>query len=155
MKQSPQLNAAQARMRPGVITLEGFLGPDRRKLIEIIDADHATVRGLGLQHDQIAGRLRFFTERGKAGLGAPVRVDDDYEVEVQEARGFLTCPWGHRGKFRKSITTVRNLKTREAARWSPLCVHLIETHGFYEGVGAAYRKDPAALARVLDIQPAE
>jgi hypothetical protein len=34
-------------------------------------------------------------------------------------------------------------------------IHLIDSHGFYEGKGSPFRLEPAALVEILDIQPAQ
>ena len=43
MKQTPELDRAQAAMRPGAITQDGFLGPDARKLADIVAGDRRAV----------------------------------------------------------------------------------------------------------------
>ena len=53
MKQVPDWQRVQANLRPGAVTLQGFLGDDGRDLVQIIDEDDATVRRLGLTHAQI------------------------------------------------------------------------------------------------------
>ena len=58
MKQSPDLTTAQERMKPGVITSCGFLGPDRRNLIEILVEDEALVQRLNTTHKKIAQRMK-------------------------------------------------------------------------------------------------
>ena len=35
MKQTPEFDRIQQQMQPGIIALDGFLGDDKRKLIEI------------------------------------------------------------------------------------------------------------------------
>ena len=39
MKQTPEYDKIQEQMRKGVITLDGFLGTDERKLVDIIASD--------------------------------------------------------------------------------------------------------------------
>ncbi|MHC4591813.1 MAG: hypothetical protein ACYS8L_03845 [Planctomycetota bacterium] len=53
MRQPPLLKMVQDRMRPGLITRDGFLGTDRRQLLEILEEDQNTVSALGLRHEQI------------------------------------------------------------------------------------------------------
>lgn len=151
MKQSAELEAVQARMKPGVLTQQGFLGPDARKLADILDADQAAVLRLGLTHARIAERLEAFREAGLKGLGTEVPVPPHFEVRVDGARGVLPCPFGHKGVFDKTFTWVRNRRLGEALSCSDLQLHLIREHGFYEGEGSEYRLDPARLARVLEL----
>ena len=58
MKQMPGLDKVQANMHPGVISLEGFLGDDARKLADILIEDDAAVRRLGLTHARIAAGMQ-------------------------------------------------------------------------------------------------
>jgi hypothetical protein len=151
VKQSRQDDTIQDQMRPGIITHDGLLGTDRRKLRDILDADDAAVRRLGLTHAAVAARMRELRDAGAQGLGEPVTVLDHFEVRVDSVRGQLPCPFPHEGLCRKEFVDVRNLKTGERATFTELNIHLIEAHGFYEGAGSPFRQDPATLARVLQI----
>jgi len=151
MKQSAMDEAVQSQMRPGVLTRDGMLGDDRRKLGEILDADDAAVRRLGLTHACIAARMRELRDAGARGLGEPIRVAGHVEIRVDSARGQLPCPFRHEGMFRKEFVEVTNLKSGRQISFTALNMHLIETHGFYEGLGSPYRQDPETLARVLEI----
>ncbi len=153
MKQSKKDDIIQEQMRPGAITRDGLLGEDRRKLRDVIEADDATVNRLGLSHARIAARLRELRDAGARGLGEPIRVDDRFEIRVDAARGKLPCPFGHPGLYGKEFIIVRNLSSGEQVTFTRLNIHLIEAHGFYEGIGSPYRQDPETLARVLGITP--
>ncbi|HRR34135.1 MAG TPA: hypothetical protein P5026_08565 [Kiritimatiellia bacterium] len=151
MKQSRQDDIIQDRMRPGVITRDGLLGHDRRPLRDILEADDAEVRRLGLTHAAIAARMRALRDAGAEGLGEPVTVLDHFEVRVDSVRGLLPCPFPHEGLCRKEFVDVRNLRSGGQVVYTELNIHLIEAHGFYEGLGAPFRQEPAILARVLEI----
>jgi len=151
MKQSPQMNAVQARMAPGAITLDGFLGSDRRTLSEILEEDANTVNRLGLTHEQIADRLDYFTQRGRRGLETAVLVDGRYEVRVRSVRGCLPCPWGHKGLLAKENTFLKDAQTGEEMMWTALLSHLIREHGFYQGRGSIFRMEPERAKRVLGL----
>lgn len=153
MKQSARDDLIQEQMGPGVIAQEGMLGSDRRKLRDILDADDAAVRRLGLTHAAIAARMRELRDAGAAGLGLAVKVGECFEVRVDSARGGLPCPFLHDGLYQKEFVEVRNTRTGEQVTFSELNVHMIEAHGFYEGVGSPYRLDPDVLARVLEVRP--
>lgn len=155
MKQTPELSAAQEQMRPGFISRDGFLAPDRRPLRAILEEDEARVAALGLTHQAIAERLRHFTEAAKARLGAPLVLEEVYEVRADDARGPLPCPWPHPGTFAKTNIRLCRLDTGEALQWTELHIHLIEAHGFYQGVGSAYRLSPETLQRVLEVGETE
>ncbi len=153
MKQSAKDDSVQDQMKPGVITRDGMLGEDRRKLCDILEADAAAVSRLGLTHARIAARMRELRDAGAAGLGLPTRVLERFEVRVDSVRGKLPCPFLHKGLFQKEFVEVCNVRSGERVMFTELNTHLIEAHGFYEGLGSAYRQDPETLARVLEIEP--
>jgi hypothetical protein len=151
VKQPPHLARAQGRMAPGVITLDGFLGPDPRELIEILQDDDGVVHRLGLSHREVADALERLTHRAVEALGSPVR-DGVYELQAEESRGGLPCPFGHAGLFDKTVVEARRVDTGQTLTWSALHVHLIGEHGFYEGRGSVFRLEPAVLAKFLGLE---
>lgn len=151
MKQTPEMEKIQAQMQPGVLTRDGFLGSDRRKLADILDADDAEVNRLGLTHEGIAARMRELRDAGKKGIGLPIRVGGDFEVRVDSVRGKLPCPFGHAGLFQKMNTTVRNLAGGGEVTYTDLNIHMIGEHGFYEGRGSGFRLEPAELKEILAV----
>lgn len=155
MKQTPEMERIQQQMLPGVISYDGFLGSDKRLLCEIMDADEAAVRRMGLSHDAIAARMRELRNAGARGLGQTTSVDPHFEVTVDAVRGKLPCPFLHEGLFEKIYTIVKNTVSGESVTYTDMNIHMIEAHGFYEGEGAPFRQDPATLVRVLEIVPDE
>lgn len=155
MRQTPELNTVEARMRSGAIVREGFLGTDHRTLSEILDEDQNTVNRLGVTHAQIADRMDHLCEEGKGGLGTTVRVDADFEVSVQSVRGFLPCPWGHKGLYPKLNVHVRNRRTGRTMLWTGMQIHLIREHGFYQGRGSGFRIEPEDAVEILDVKPTQ
>jgi len=154
MKESPNTRDLRSNLEPGKLSAEGFLGTDTRSLEEIIRKDRETIESLGHTHIAIARRMRELTEAGKTGLGRPVLVDGVLEVSVADARGAIACPFRDRTYTDKQVTVVTHTQTGQSLRWSDLNIHLVEAHGFYEGEGAPFRIDPAALIRLIDV-PAE
>jgi len=152
MKQTPDLDEAQRRMAPGVISLHGFLGDEERPLRAILADDAQRVSSLGLSHTVIAERMRCLTEVAKARLGAKVVVEGIFEIHVDDTRGSMPCPWPHPGLYSKVVTHLRRLDTGETLAWSDLHVHLIGEHGFYQGPGSPYRLSPSALQRILGLR---
>lgn len=152
MKQTPDLDKAQQNMRPGVITRNGFLGEDRRNLIDVLIDDEARVRRLGVTHAAIATRMRELRAAGVRGLGETISVAPHYEVRVDSVRGRLPCPFVHKGLYPKTNVTVRNLKRDREVTFTDLGIHMIEAHGFYEGLGGDFRLDPEDLVAVLDVE---
>jgi hypothetical protein len=153
MKQSPQLASIQEQMKPGVLTLHGFLGTDERNLVDILIADDGEVRRLGLTHEQIGRRMSHFRELGRKGLGEYIPVAPHFDVRVETVRGKLPSPFGGPGLYEKTNTAVRNNRTGEEIVYSDLQIHLVRDHGFYEGEGSPFRLDPERIAAVLEIEP--
>ena len=117
MKQTVQMDRIQEKMQPGVYTRDGFLGADRRKLIDILIEDDEAVKRMDLSHQRIAERLIELRDAGMRGLGEFINVEPHYEVRVVSVRGKLPCPFGDPGIFPKTNTVVRNTKLdREVSR---------------------------------------
>lgn len=151
MKQTVQMDKIQHSMQPGVLTLEGFLGNDTRKLVDILTDDDAEVKRLGLTHQQIAIKMMEYRDAGLKGLGEFISVPPYFEVRTESVRGKIPCPFGDPGIFPKSNTTVRNLQTDKEITFTELNIHMIYAHGFYEGHGSNFRIDPRELVAVLEI----
>jgi hypothetical protein len=149
--QTPALEEIQKRLAPCDDFRHGFMGTDQRRLGEILQADNATVKNLGLTHKAIADALTRLTEEGKKGQGLPVTVDNKFLITVDMARGKLPCPFGDKGFFRKTSVTLKKISTNEQLAWSDLALHLIEAHGFYQGKGSPFRLDPANIAKILEL----
>ena len=149
MKQSPNLQDIQLAMQPGTLSAEGFLGTDDRSLADILQADQQAIKRMGVTQQAIAAAMRNLTEAGKTGLGKPVDVDGLYEAIDDEFMGRLPCPFRDGFMAEKRITTVRNLTSGQVMTWSDLNIHMIEAHGFFEGLGSHYRLEPATLVEFL------
>ena len=148
MKQDPRLQIVENNMRQGVLATYAFLGSDTRSLADILHADQMAVQELGTDHRNIAAGLRNLTDVGLREIGVPVTVKGFYQVTVEEFKGVIPCPFGDNFQARKVLTQVSS-PTR-TLYWSDLNVHMIEEHGFYEGIGARYRIDPRAIVELLD-----
>jgi hypothetical protein len=155
MKQTVQMDRIQEKMAPGVITLDGFLGSDRRKLVDILIEDDEAVKRSDLNHQQIARRMVELRDAGMQGLGELIDVAPHFEVRVDSVRGKLPCPFGDPGIFPKTNITVRNLRLDREIVYTDLHIHMVGSHGFYEGKGSKFRLEPAALAEILEVQPEE
>jgi hypothetical protein len=152
MKQSKVYAVIQGKMAPGVITRDGFLGEDRRNLVDILTSDDGEARRLGYGHQDIARRMVELRDAGLSGLGEFLDVAPHFEVRVDSVRGKLPCPFGDPGIFQKTNTTVRNKRLSREVTYTDLHIHLIGSHGFYEGKGSLYRLEPAELAEVLEAE---
>jgi hypothetical protein len=152
MKQTVQLRKIQEKMAPGIITRDGFLGEDARALVDILTTDDAEAIRLGLSHVDIAARMIELRDAGAAGLGEPLDVPPHFEVRVDSVRGKLPCPFGDPGIFPKTNTTVRNVRLGRQIVYTDLHIHMIGSHGFYEGRGFPFRLEPRDLVEVLEIK---
>ncbi len=151
MKQTPEYDAIQQQMAPGVITLDGFLGTDTRKLIDILTSDEAKVHALNVTHEAIAERMQYFRDAGLDGLGEFMKVDDHFDVRVDSVRGKLPSPFGGKGMYEKVNTTVRNTISGGEVTFTDLHIHFVRDHGFYEGEGSPFRIEPSQLVDVLEV----
>lgn len=150
MKMSPHYIKAQASMQAGVITSSGFLGDDTRPILDIISHDEETMQKLGLDFEETAAELRRLMIEGRKGLGEPITVDGRYLVQVNEARGFLPCPFQD-GMFRKTNVAVKMDSTDKLLLYSDLSLHLFEVHHFLQGRGSPFRLEPEVLKEFFDL----
>lgn len=151
MKQNPKLKLIQENMQPGSYTAHGFLGDDSRSLKDILRSDDEAVRKMGLTHMDIAARMKYFTDIGKEAPDSVVLLDGIYEVLVDDHRGFIPCPFADNEKELKTNTKLHNRDIDKEIYWSDLNIHMIGSHGFYEGHGSFFRTDPVELARILGL----
>ena len=63
MKQTPEYDKIQENMRKGVITLDGFLGDDTRKLVDIIAEDTFAIHAHHTTKEAIASRMEYFRKQ--------------------------------------------------------------------------------------------
>ena len=155
MKMTPELAKAAEKMKPGVISRDGFFGHDERDLPTIINDQHASCFRLGIHYRDIAAAMRRVGKAGMAGLGGPVTVEKKWEVVADENRGKIPCPWPEPGVYQKTVYTVKNLATATTAQYSELTIHLVEKHDFFRGVGAPFHNSPEHLVAVLEISPSD
>jgi hypothetical protein len=155
MKQTVQFMKIQENMKPGIITRDGFLGSDRRNLIDILIEDEEVVKRMGITHGEISRRMIELRDAGLKGLGNFISIQPHYEIRVDSVRGKLPCPFGDPGVFPKTNITVRNIKKDREITYTDLHIHLIGSHGFYEGKGSAFRLNPQDLVEILEIEKEE
>jgi len=149
MKESPQTKNLEKLLRSSKLVAGGFMGDDARSVYEIIDADMAELSRLDFTAKQVVERMQQITDIAIPGLGTWVKLDEQRQVKIDEAKGWLICPWPHPGKFAKRITTVRLAKSGVSIRWSDLNIHLIGEHGFFEGKGSNFRIEPGKLIAAI------
>jgi hypothetical protein len=153
MKQSPDERRVMERMAPGVLSSGGFLGDDRRRLSEIIDADCAEAVRAGTTFEALAERLGEALDAAVTGLGTAVDVGDGLVTTHREGMGRIPCPFGTCGTFPKGEVELTDRLSGELVVLTALSVHLLAEHGFCGGRGSRYRLEPATLARLFTPAP--
>jgi len=151
MKLSPEDRIITERLAAGVLCRDGFLGDDRRPLPEILEADLATVEALELTHEQIADRLGQALRDAMARYGTPADAGGGLEAVYVEAMGRIPCPFGCGTVAAKGQVELTRTATGRRICFTPLSVHLIEAHGFYQGRGSRFRLDPRDAAEILGL----
>jgi len=149
MKQTPEELTIIKRMAPGLINQHGFLGSDQRHLHEIIQADEEALAALGKNAEEIATRMKYFMDSAAMNYDSVTVIDDCYNVEIASYMGYSICPWPHSGRYSKTLYTLTNTKNNTTVIWTPLHVHMIEEHHFFEGMDAKFRLDPVNLVKAL------
>jgi hypothetical protein len=149
MKISPREQKLEEVLRSSKLVAGGFMGNDRRRLSEIIDADLAAIFRSKLTVKQIAERMQEITQKATEGLGNWVAIDRSRQAMVDEAKGWLACPWPHSGRFAKRVTILKLMKSGATMKWSDLNIHMIAAHGFFEGKGSNFRIEPKLLIEMI------
>jgi hypothetical protein len=149
MKHSPRLQRIVDRMKPGVLSLEGFLGPDARPIKDILDADASAVASLDATHEEFAATLQRLLEEARVRLERDVPLGGGLVARYDERMGRIACPFGECGTFQKG-EVVLTFADGRILRFSPLGVHLIARHGFYGGRGSRYRMEPREIAELSE-----
>jgi hypothetical protein len=151
MKMTPELLQATQAMQPGKISKSGFFGDDPRDLPTLINDQRATCRRLGVSWEAMGKVLASFAEQASKGFGCTLTLDEKWEVCADEHRGKVPCPFPHSGMFQKTVYSVKNLQTGKTIVFTPLSIHLIKKHGFFQGRGAPFYCDPAQIVKVLEM----
>lgn len=145
-----KMDEIERLLRPGELTLSGFLGDDVRPLEEIIGADAQTLADLGLSNEDFAVRMERLTTEGKDLMERPKEVEHRYNIVVRDDRGPMPDPFGGAPK-RKGDTILHDGVTGKDLRWNALTIAMIREHGFFSGRGSPYRLEPDLLAKALNL----
>ncbi|MEW6530839.1 MAG: hypothetical protein AB1473_08400 [Thermodesulfobacteriota bacterium] len=121
-----------------------LLGEDR-PLAKLLQDDAAEVLRLGLDLRRVSAKMERLYREGRKGLGAPVLVDDSFQVTVREDRGIIPCLWRDHFASPKAIIEAVNLQNGKTLTFSVLGWHLISAHGFFQGKGSPFRMEPRVL----------
>ncbi len=150
MKPNPKDQAIMENLEGGRLSKEGFLGEDPRPLQEIIREDLAELEARGLTAQQLAARMRELTKQGLEGMGNPMD-SQGYRLTVEDYMGRIACPFRDGRRMAKRTTIAQHLETGALSQWTDMSIHLIEAHGFFQGIGSPYRLEPMELADFLGL----
>jgi hypothetical protein len=159
MKKLPDEDRLMKRMAPGVLCRDGFLGHDHRTLHEIIENDAHELDHLGVTTEQLADEMERILDAAEGTFGAPVTVTTaggrGLVATYRESMGKIPSPWGG-AVFRKGEVELADPKSGEILqRYTPLSVHLVREHGFFQGRGSRYRIEPDRFVELLGLRPQE
>ncbi len=149
MKQTPEEAKIQERLKPGVVTLDGFLGRDNRHYHDIVSEDLEIVKSYDKTKEELADKMQELTDRAFEYADDEVTLDEIYRVRYQTERGKIVSPFMDKGLHAKGVITLHNLNNGLKVAWTPLHIDMIRRHGFFEGKGAKHRIDPSKLIKAL------
>ena len=149
MKESPVEKKIHNNLKAGVISIDGFLGNDKRHFHEIISEDRAVLIKLETTTEILADRMEHFTQTAFEHYDGPVIIEDHFEVDYRSYRGKMICPFAHSGLYRKGEIILHNKKNDIRINWTPLNIHMLREHGFLEGKGSKHRLEPEKLYKAL------
>jgi hypothetical protein len=136
---------------PSRFSAEGFLGSDQRRPEDIIHDDAAALARLGIDKSKLVDALRNACVAADRGLGAPVRLAGGVSAVSRDWRGRTPSPFPGEGTFAKGETVFSDDTTGASFSISPLSLHLIDKHGFFQGKGSPYRVEPEIAARMMEL----
>ncbi|MCK5803979.1 MAG: hypothetical protein KAI66_14170 [Lentisphaeria bacterium] len=152
MKANPKNIRTRNRMSPGRLSLAGFLGDDPRTLDDIVEADLATLEAEGVSCEQIADFLDHLHEAADSALEAPTSTcSGKATVQLTETMGRIPCPFACGVRAHKAVIQVTI--DGETLQLTPLQIHLIREHSFFQGRGSVFRLEPAHLAQLCRLCP--
>ncbi len=149
MKETPKDKKIHKNLMPGQMSIKGFLGKDKRNFSEIISSDKAALDELELTPQTIADKLQYFTDAAFESYDGSIIIDEKFEVNYNSFRGKLICPFGHLGVYRKGLVILKNLENQTEISWTPLNIHMIREHCFFEGKGSIHRLEPTLLKEAI------
>lgn len=149
MKENPAEQTIRDRLEPGLISVEGFLGTDKRPLADIIAADAGEVEAAGYTAKELGKFLEDLHLAADAGWeGRVPAFDGKITVRSDETLGQIPCPFACGTHCHKSVIGVKDAEGNDLLSYTPLAAHLIRAHGFFEGKGAPCRIEPAELIKL-------
>jgi len=149
MKETPQDKKIMKNLMPGQMSINGFIGEDKRHFNQIICSDRIKLDQLDITTKTLADRLQYFTDIAFESYGGLTIIDEKFVVHYESFRGKLICPFAHNGVYRKGSITLKNMENGIEICWTPLNIHMIREHCFFEGNGSLHRLEPEILKKAL------
>lgn len=149
MKQTPKEEMIQQRLKPGIVTLSGFLGSDNRHYHDIIIEDIDKLKSLGKSKEEVAERMQYITDKAFEYADEKGIVDGIYDVRYQTERGKIMSPFMDNHFSPKGIIYLTNTINNISVKWTPLNIYMIKQYGFFEGRGAIHRTEPEKLVKAI------
>ena len=144
MKRNPANAKAREMMQGGRLSRDGFLGDDPRPLDEIVAADLAVFETAGITREEIADLLDELHRAADEALETPRTLfGGKVKVQLTEVMGRIPCPFGCGAQAHKAAIHVE--AGGVAFTLTPLQIHLIREHGFFQGRGSWFRLEPSEL----------
>ncbi|MDC7125557.1 MAG: hypothetical protein PQJ46_08310 [Spirochaetales bacterium] len=150
MKEDPGMKKVYENMKPGVVSLHGFLGSDKRNIEQIVEHDLVTLGELGLTTETIADMLEKLRDKAFSGFGEWVDIGGGLLAKSDSIRGKLPCPFEHKGLYRKTVTSIRGEGLDKEVIYTDLGIHLVREHGFFQGKGSPFRLEPEQLFYIFE-----
>ncbi|HMD69333.1 MAG TPA: hypothetical protein VKF42_10680 [Chitinivibrionales bacterium] len=149
MKLPPHATDLRKLLGPSRFSADGFLGSDKRSPEDIIHDDIATLARVGIDKSRLVEALRTACAAAERALGRPVPIAARVSAVSRDWRGRTPSPFPGEGTFAKGETIFSNDTTGASFSVSPLSLHLIDKHGFFQGRGSPYRVEPEVAARMM------
>jgi hypothetical protein len=153
MQSSSSEKNLRTQFGPSTFSADGFLGNDPRTPEEIIEEDKAEMARLGVTRDKIGAALRDLYVKAERAMGNPIKISETMTACHDEARGQIPSPYPGDGVFPKGQMKLTNSASKQTLLITPLSIHLIEKHGFFQGKGSKYRIEPEMAARFVKELP--
>ncbi len=151
MKRSPFEKEVMTSLGPSRFSGEGFLGTDARSPEEIASEDSGRLRKRGVTRESLATALKQAYQKARDAFGGEVVIRTGVTAVFHESMGRVPSPFPGEGVFEKGEAVVTERKTGARLIITQLSLHLIEKHGFFQGVGSRYRIDPDRAIDMLGL----
>ncbi len=150
-RRSPLEAEMYSHLGPSRFSALGFLGEDAREYEEILADDAGALERLGVTRERLVEKLRVVFDLALKEGGDPVQAGPESIAECLECRGRVPSPFPGEGTFPKHQVRVFREHGSESLVITPLALHLIERHGFFQGIGSPFRIDPAQAVAMLGL----